>query len=499
MRAVKVAFAWCFVAAAFGSVRMAQLHPSLVFASLSLAATIVFGRAWWTILRARSSARHWGKAASVANLGLAALLMGHNPLQFLSLASLALAAGVAGLILFSLPDTAPAPVTAKKPIEHPPLPGDGTNALVNRTVPLIGAIAAIAGRSYWSHWATAHHMAVGGTLGIYLQFLLAVLLVILIHEGGHALGGGSSMKLIHFVVGPFRWQRIGEKWTFEFRPETLLSFPGGTAVVPSDLNNFRRRKIVQVAAGPIASVVTGLLAAVAVFTAPGHFWAADWRVFSYFSTISLVVGLLNFIPFKMGRGYSDGAKLYQLRSEGLWASYHRLLGLISSTNVTAHRPRDYDIETVERAAGTIARGVDELNMHLCAYAFYLDNGQLEEARGALAKAEALCQDSSIELPEERYAEFVFAIAFLRRDAATARRWWERMIARDSFEFEGRHWNSRCALLLSENRLQEALEVWKKADAWSRTQPNVGAWEAQRHVVKLLGSALRESIAAAPAV
>jgi tetratricopeptide (TPR) repeat protein len=309
------------------------------------------------------------------------------------------------------------------------------------------------------------------------------------------------MKLIHFVVGPFRWQRIGEKWNFEFRPATLLSFPCGTAVVPSDLNNFRRRKIVQVAAGPVASVVTGLLAAAAVFTAPGHAWAGDWRVLSYFATISLVVGLLNFIPFKMGTGYSDGAKLFQLRSEGLWASYHRLLGLISSTKVTQNRPRDYDIETVERAAGTIARGVDELNMHLCAYAFYLDKGQLEQAREALARAERLCQESSIEVPEDRYAEFVFAIAFLRRDAAAARRWWERMVARDSFEFDDRLWNSRCALLLSENRLQEALEVWKKADAWARQLPKAGAWDAQRHAVQLLGRALRESLATAavPAV
>jgi hypothetical protein len=495
MRAVKVAFAWCFVCAAFGSVRMAQLHPSLVFASLSLAATIVFGRAWWTILRANTSSRRWGQGASVASLVLAVLLMGHHPLQLLSLASLALATGIAGLILFSLSDTSPAP-TPKKAVEHPPLPGDGTNVIINRIIPLIGAAAAIEARSYWSRWADAHHMATGGTLGIYLQFLLAVLLVILIHEGGHALGGGSSMKLIHFVVGPFRWQRIGEKWRFEFRPATLLAFPGGTAVVPSDLNNFRHRKIVQVAAGPVASVISGLVAAAAVFTAPGHAWAADWRVFSYFATISLVVGLLNFIPFKMGRGYSDGAKLYQLRSEGLWASYHRLLGLISSTKVTQNRPRDFDIETVERAAGTIARGVDELNMHLCAYAFYLDKGQLEPAREALARAERLCQESSIEVPEDRYAEFVFAIAFLRRDAAAARRWWERMVARDSFQFNEDHWNSRCALLLSENRLQEALEVWKKADAWARQLPKAGAWDAQRHAVQLLGRALSESLATA---
>jgi hypothetical protein len=89
---------------------------------------------------------------------------------------------------------------------------------------------------------------------------------------------------------------------------------------------------------------------------------------------------------------------------------------------------------------------------------------------------------------------VFAIAFLRRDAATTRLWWERMEARESYQFDDRLWGSRCALLYSENRLKEAAEMWKWADARARRLPKAGHWEAQRHAVKLLGRALDESLA-----
>ena len=264
------------------------------------------------------------------------------------------------------------------------------------------------------------------------------------------------------------------------------------------MENFRPRKFVQVAAGPIASLITGALAVLAILQAPGHAWAPAWRVLAYFATISLIVAFLNFIPFKIGSAYSDGAKLYQLRRDGLWADYHRLVAAIHATKVTELRPRDYDIATVERAAGTIARGADELNMHLCAYAHYLDNGQLAEARAALLKAEALCNDSSLEPSDQWYSEFVFAMAFVGRDAAAARRWWNRMMQRESVsknKVQRQHARlaSRCALLLSEGRIAEAAEVWKKADAWSRQLPKAGASDAQRHSIQLLGHALRERL------
>jgi hypothetical protein len=501
MRPIRLSFAWCFALAALASLWMAgmllpphgtafSLRELLLAAPLALG--VLFGMAWWTVLTRKANARKWAIAASVVPIlvGLFTIVYMHPAGRIVPL-WVAVAIGYASLAVFTRRDTTPA---ESRPPSHAALPGDGTSALGSKLAALGAAVGAIEGTSHWSNWAAAHSLPTSQSPTMYLQFLITVLLVLFIHEGGHALAGVLlRMKLIAFIVGPFRWWMVDDKWKFEFRPTDIVSFLGGTAVVPAETINFRRRKIVQVAAGPIASLVTGALAVFAILSAPGHAWAGEWRVIAYFTTISLVVAFLNLIPFKMGSGYSDGAKLYQLSKEGLWADYHRLLGVINSTKVTAHRPRDYDIATVERAAGTIAKGADELNMHLCAYAFYLDRGQLPQALQALAKAELLCQESSLEPPDHWYSEFVFAIAFLRRDSAAARRWWKRMEAKESFRFSDRLLDSRCALLLSENRLQEAAEVWKKADAWARQLPKAGAGDAQRHTIQLLGRALRESI------
>lgn len=477
------------------------LHNSLPLAFIAGPAilTAIFGMAALRGIRAEPSARRWSIVASVLMVlcSLFAITYIH-PEHFITPLWAAAAVGYAGLAIFTRREKKP---LVLKPLSHAHLPGDGTSAIASKLAALIAAGGALAGTAHWSSWAARHDLPLSSSPILVVQYLIAVLLVLFLHEGGHAFAGVAlRMKIVTFVVGPFRWWQEDSRWHFEFRALDIVSFLGAAAVVPIELENFRRRKLVQVAAGPIASLITGVLAAEAVFHAPGHAWAAEWRVLAYFATISLVVAFLNFIPFKLGSAYSDGAKLYQLSREGLWADYHRLVAAIHATKVTDLRPRDYDIATVERAAGTIARGADELNMHLCAYAHYLDNGQLASARAALLRAEALCNNSSLEPADHWYSELVFAHAFLRRDPHTARRWWDRMQTRESLKKKQPRTQNRlasqAALLLSEGRIAEAAEACSKAEAWARNLPKAGASDAQRHRIHLLGSALRERLSSA---
>ena len=364
MRAFKLAFAWSFALAALAALRLAlHLVPThslgfsndiyaAITAALPLTLAAIFAAAFWTTFERLPAARSCALTASAIPALFGSVLVLRHPSPILGLPWLTLAAGLSGLLLFARHETA-APASTPKPVPAPPIPGDGTNAFVNRFIPLAGVAGALGGSYLWSHFASSHGLATIHTHAIYLQFLAAVLCVLFLHEAGHALGGILlRMKLIGFVVGPFRWAFDNGAWQFDFRPATLFNFAGGTAVVPTAMDNFRRRKIAQVAAGPIVSLLTGAIAAFLVLHAPGHAWAPAWRALSYFATISFVVGLLNFIPFKMGSGYSDGAKLFQLRSEGVWADYHRLLGFIHSTKVA---PFSHDVATLHQAADAFAR------------------------------------------------------------------------------------------------------------------------------------------------
>ncbi|MGA8302293.1 MAG: hypothetical protein WBE76_08595 [Terracidiphilus sp.] len=505
MRSIKLAYAWLFALAALFclwravwilTAKFAFIDPDLMsvvhfkgaLIALILTFAAPFALAWWALLRQRPSGNKWAIVACIIPVVTGLLEIARHPRPVTNLLWIPVVLGAAGLVLFFRSDRRAR--QARNQCKSSPLPGDGTSKLVNFAIQIVGVAAAIGGSNLLTRLATSMDLPWGLPPYFALQIVLVIVLVMVIHEAGHTLAGISlGMKLITFAVGPFQWWRGNGKWKFLFHPGRLLI--GQTLVVPTRIDDFRRRKVLQVAAGPAASAVAAGMALLALWLSPGRPLEGEWPVIATFANISALVGLLNLVPFAIGRGYSDGAKLYQLWSGGLWADYHRTLALAYSVQVTPLRPRDYDLATIEKAAGTIARGRDELFMHLCAYGYYLDNGLFTEAAASIAKAESLGEQPGIEPAPEWLSVFVFAVAFLRRDAAAASRWWERLEASKTYRPE-EHWSSRSALLLSMEQLDEAEEAWNKAADWAGQLPDSGYAEAERNCVRLLRQALDES-------
>jgi hypothetical protein len=251
----------------------------------------------------------------------------------------------------------------------------------------------------------------------------------------------------------------------------------------------------MIAAGPFASLIGGLLAFCAAFTAPNSRWEPSWQLLTLITTLSLLASILNLIPFRTGNSYSDGAQIYQLLSNGPWGDYQRTLSLVRSTLVTPLRPRDYDIEALQRTPDCIARGLRGVLLRLWASSYYLDCGRVPEASRALAEAEGFYQETATEISAELHTEFVFGKAFLQRDSAGARLWWDSMEAKIPTRFNGDYWVARSALLWSENQLEEAERAWQKGYAFAQQLPKAGAYEFDRHRFALLRKALDESISA----
>lgn len=510
MRGVKLAIAWCFAVAAlflfwepvsFIFLKVYSDESGTPLSSVELVAVVillllgaVFVAGWWTVLKKRDSARTWATVASIIIAIIGFLMMRRRPIALPSRGWIPLAIGIAGVVVFKLTGTTAQP--ARNQIAKGPLPGDGTNIVVNNLVGFVGAAAGAGASTLWSRWADRKGLSEGLPPYFFLQILLAILLVLLIHESGHAIVAFAvGMKPTAIAVGPLEWWVSDGRWKFRFRPAGLVAFLGRTMVAPKEIKGFRRSKILQVAAGPFMSIVSGVIAAAAVLVAPGRPWENEWIVLSCFATISLLAGIFNLVPFGIGSGYSDGAKLYQLASGGLWCEYQLLLGVINACGVTPIRPRDYDIDTIQRATGSIARGMDELFMRLSAYAYFVDTGELSRAADVLAGAERFVQESALEPPMVWYPVFVFGDAYLRHDAVAARAWWDKLEARKLSKSTEACWLSLSALLWSENRLEEACEAWNKADASARRRPNSGFAAAERNAVRLLRQTLDESLAA----
>lgn len=505
MRGIRILIAWCFAAMALlcfwsvvrfiptkvytdGSGPEPSLVAKAVLLSIFLAVGSLFATAWWTVLRNRDSARKWALLASFLLAFAGFLLLYALPLTLIAKGWIPLVAGITGLAVFyrgGINDQ-------QSQISLIPIPSDGTNAIVNKMVVVLAALAVLGGDSLWSRWAETHGLSQSLPSYFYARFILMVLLVVALHESGHVLAAlALRMKVIHLAIGPLEWSNSLGKKTIRMQAGFRSWLRGQTLVVPNDIQGFRERKILQVAAGPLVSIVTGMIAAAAVLMSVGSAWESSWLILSRFATISLALGIFNLVPFRIGPGYSDGAKLFQLLSSGLWCRYQLLLGMIYASAVTPIRARDFDIDTIHEAAGSIARGHDELFMHLSAYGCFLDRGELSNAASALKTAANFCQDSSVSVPAEWMTTFVFGNAFLLRDPVNARTWWNEFELKktDNLMIEG--WTSLSALLWVEGRQDEAEEAWRKGDKWARQLPDSGFAEAERNAVHLLRRAMDE--------
>lgn len=511
MRVLRLVFAWCFAAVAALCLWQARVlsqagvnaldpgHPLItalktVLVAGSLLLAVLFVVAGFAVLKHARSANTLAIAANLAAVLYGGLALRFLPAQLSWPAWIAVCFGLVGLAVFAF--SVPSKRREVKSRPYARVPGDGTNPILNRLVLVAGIAGGTGGVRLLALWAVKHGLPRNFPPFFVLEMVLAILVVLAIHEAGHALAGiAAGMKLTGFVVGPFFCLKSYGRWNFTFRSAGLVAFSGHTMVAPASMSNFRIRKAIQVAAGPAASLIAGFAATETIFHAGGKPWAGEWEILAVFVTISSLVGLLNLIPFGNKTMYSDGAKLYQLLSGGLWAQYHCALGLVSATTVTPLRPRDYDIATLDRAAANIAQGNDELFVYLCEYNYYLDSGRMADAAAAIERAEACVRDWSLDPSPESAAVLVFGHAFVRRDAAAARRWWERMEAKKTYQFTDALLDVRCALAMSENRFEEAEADWKKAEAWTHGLPATGQAEVKRNAVRLLRQALDEALAA----
>ena len=117
-----------------------------------------------------------------------------------------------------------------------------------------------------------------------------------------------------------------------------------------------------------------------------------------FGAWSLVMGIINLVPFRTQMGYSDGAQINQWAANGVWADFHRVLGISGATLVTPLRPRNYDIDVIVRASQSITQGPYASTLHLLAYWYFLDQGRIREAGEALTQVTKLYNNTASNVP-----------------------------------------------------------------------------------------------------
>jgi Peptidase family M50 len=450
---------------------------------------VVFGLAWWTVFKRKSSARIWGTAASLITIQAGLFPIVFPPHSVMSFSYLLVGMGVTGLVAFARKIEQPA--SEMESHASVKITGDGTNEFINRSAYVLMMVAALVGYQGWLGWVRDNGVPAAGSSS-YQIFVFTCLgfVIVALHELGHTLVGlAMGMKLRAFIIGPFQWQLRDGKWEFDFDPKQILVGVGKTGVVPPRPDFARWAQLCMSGAGVFANVITGIIAFLAV---PATGATELGGLLALFGIWSVLLGLMNLVPFRAGYNYSDGAQLYQLLSSGPWADFHRVITVAGAGVVTSVRPRDFDISAIHRAGETINEGFQGFLLRVLAYSYFLDSGKFPEAAAALSEAGLIYNQSASDAPPELLTPFVFGTAYISHDASVSRQWWEQMKAKKPTRLNVDYWLAASALHWIEGNAKEAREAWENADAQARQLPKAGAYDFDRHCCVLLRQALDES-------
>jgi len=479
----------------FGSVFAASLIMAVFDATSAVA--------WWTLRKGKPSGRAWAITASIMNLPIPVLShlrvsnvvanMVHVPEDVIGIVI-----GVAGLVAF-WPQNASAQIAKTSPARAPKpvrIAGDGTSKLKDYVSQAVSVAIVWLSLGQWSAWAIRHHLAYPELIPFFVQMQIAVLLTTFGHELGHLFAGWAcGKKLRSFQVGPFRCAIRNGTLNFDFN---LRKFSGGAvAMVAPDLVNVRSRKAFSLIGGPVASLVMGSIFIVVTLLAPGHPWQQHWMFLSMLATFSFSAFVVNLIPIKPDSLYSDGAQLYQILTDGPWARVHFAFAMVSTSLVSKVRPRDFDVDLINKAADSVPQGERGLLLRLFACLHYLDTNRTSEAIASLEAAEGLYDQSIFERPQDICAEFMFVNAFYKRDLAAAEMWSERIDGLRRIDRDADYWRAQTALHWLKGQPEEALEAWHRGNALAQKLPAAGTYEFTRSCFEKLRVALDAPVQRTP--
>jgi Zn-dependent protease len=446
----------------------------------------IYAMAWWTTRRPSATLSIWGLAASALNLAQGASLVWLSHLTSASRIKFSpadglwfFAFGLAGLYVFSRRKAVPDPAVAKR--KATPIAGDRTSLATRHAVTALSVVAQIAVLFYWTRWSLTQHLFSYHGLSWIVLITIASIATTLIHECGHAvLAWCFEMGFLSFRVGPFHAVKREGKWKFKFHAAGIVTPGGSVGAVPTRPDQPRWEEIVMIAAGPCANLFIGTAAVWAVVHDRWGSYPQTWELIAYTGAFCLIAAVLNLFPFlSEDGGYSDGARILQIVTHSPLDDYHRLMASIAATGLTGRRYRDLDAAQIERAAMLFPNEFRGLHLLLCASHVYEDGNRLPDASAALAAAQSIYDENAIDLPGPLHTVFVIGNAWLNRDAAAARLWWDRMLAKKNNCTNVDYWLAKAALMWIEGDRDQAEDAWQEANLEAQRLPQFGAYEFDR--------------------
>lgn len=220
------------------------------------------------------------------------------------------------------------------------------------------------------------------------NLLAAVATVIVLHEAGHfAAALLMNFRILGVALGPFRVVRSTSSWIFRFNLRTFFS--GSVSAVPRSTQAWRQRMLLVVAAGPLATLVTGAAAAVFLLAHPLSGWTNTFLgCLTQLSAFIFVLGLIPNSPNAHAR--NDARLLSVLCSDSDEARGILFYHVLTQLDLAGVRPRDYPEELMRELARVKGRPDVMLFAAQKIVLWALDRGQLSTATAWDRRSLELC-------------------------------------------------------------------------------------------------------------
>lgn len=272
-------------------------------------------------------------------------------------------------------------------------------------------------------------------LGFIISFLPVFILVIGVHEAGHAIAGTwVNFDFRMYVVGPFLWDKEVSGWKFKWNKNVNVA--GGLVIcIPNSTENLAKRFSVYSLGGPLASLIlTGVaygakLIIEALNTNHTPLLDISESTFTLISFLSLMIFFVTIVPMHMGGFYTDGARALRFLRGGDTARFETLLMSLVAKSYGGVRPRLLSKEEITEALAL----AEKLNAKTKVYIHYylhmvaFDEGDLDQAETHLKDYVADIESIPKGLNAGVFLDAAFFYAYARKDLTQAEEYWKQFV------------------------------------------------------------------------
>ncbi|MFZ4632912.1 MAG: M50 family metallopeptidase [Saprospiraceae bacterium] len=340
---------------------------------------------------------------------------------------------------------------------------------------------------------------IGEMLWLAVVFVIALWLVLAIHELGHLLAGlAQGFRFGLYIAGPLGARNEGgaTKW---FLNTDFQSFGGLAATLPRRFDEPRltHKFAWVVAAGPLSSLIWAVLAFGLAWWIEKEAVQASITtktlvcMFSFSGLFSTIIFAVTAFPIRTKGGFmSDGARMMSLLRGGPSAAFEQ--AILSSIGLLAEGKRygEFPEPIIEQLAVSADSTVMELGALSTTMLHHLEQGRPDLAESFAHRLAAGLEDSPVFIQHAYGRELVFYFAFFEQKEAEAEAWRARIGPYAEKQADATWYRIKAALAILHGRLDEARQALDQAKTLLPKLMLSGLQRSETHWIERLEARLQ---------